>query len=176
MRFREAAISGAFLIEIEPHADERGFFARTVCEEEIAAQGLVARYPQSSISFNHARGTVRGMHFSRAPHEETKIVRCTAGVIYDVLIDLRPASPTYLAQAQAILSADNWHAFYVPRGVAHGFQVLADRSEVLYMIDTPYVAGAAAGIRWDDPACRVEWPAPVTTIHARDLTFPDWAG
>ncbi|MCW5744736.1 MAG: dTDP-4-dehydrorhamnose 3,5-epimerase family protein, partial [Alphaproteobacteria bacterium] len=124
MRFRELDLPGLYLIEPERHADERGFFARTYCEDELGTAGLVNRFRQSSVSFNARRGTVRGMHFARAPHEETKIVRCTAGAIHDVVVDLRPASPRYLAAAAVRLSADNRHALYIPRGLAHGFQTL----------------------------------------------------
>jgi dTDP-4-dehydrorhamnose 3,5-epimerase len=163
-----------FLVEPERHADDRGFFARTFCEAELAAAGLVNRFSQSSISFNARRGTVRGMHFARPPHEETKLVRCTAGAIHDVVVDLRRDSPTYLKSAAARLSADNRHALYIPRGLAHGFQTLADDTEVLYMIDVPYVAGAGAGVRWNDPALAVAWPEPIAIIADRDMAYPDW--
>lgn len=174
MLFRGLDLAGAWIIEPERHADERGFFARTYCEDELARAGLVNRFRQSSISFNARRGTVRGMHFARAPHEETKIVRCTAGSIHDVIVDLRRDSPTYLAAAAVRLSAGNRCALYIPRGFAHGFQALEDDTEVLYMIDVPYVPGASAGIRWNDPAIHVAWPEPVTVIADRDLAYPDW--
>lgn len=174
MRLRELNLPGVYLIEPERHVDERGFFARTFCEDELSGAGLVSRFRQSSISFNIARGTVRGMHFAHPPHEETKIVRCTAGAIHDVVVDLRKQSPTYLASAAVTLSAENRHALYIPRGLAHGFQTLQDASEVLYMIDIPYVPGAAGGIRWNDPAINVTWPQPITVISPRDLAFADW--
>jgi dTDP-4-dehydrorhamnose 3,5-epimerase len=171
--FRELDLRGAHVIEPQRHGDARGFFARTVCEDTLATAGLVGRFPQSSVSFNVRRGTVRGMHFARAPHEETKIVRCTAGAIHDVIVDLRPDSPTYLASAAVLLSAENRLALYIPRGFAHGFQTLADNTEILYMITPSYVPGAAAGIRWNDPAIDVAWPEPITVIAERDLAFPD---
>ncbi len=175
MIFRELPLAGVFLIEPERREDERGFFARTFCETELAARRLVNRFRQSSVSYNACRGTVRGMHFSQAPHQETKIVRCTTGAIFDVVVDLRPGSPTELKWIGVPLTAENRHAIYVPHGFAHGFQSLKDASEVLYMIDADYVAGAAAGVRWNDPAIEVQWPEPITAISQRDLIFPDWA-
>ncbi|MEN3210394.1 dTDP-4-dehydrorhamnose 3,5-epimerase family protein [Methylorubrum populi] len=176
MIFEELALPGLFRVAPEPHADERGFFARTHCEETFTARGLVGRFAQSSVSFNHRRGTVRGMHFSRAPHAETKLVRCTAGAIHDAVIDLRPDSPTYRRTAAVTLSAANRHALYIPAGLAHGFQTLSDDAEILYMIDLPFVASAADGVRWDDPAFALTWPEPVSVISDRDRAFPDWAG
>ncbi|BAU89477.1 dTDP-4-dehydrorhamnose 3,5-epimerase [Methylorubrum populi] len=176
MIFEELELPGLFRVTPEPHADERGFFARTHCESEFAEHGLIGRFAQSSVSFNHRRGTVRGMHFSRAPHAETKLVRCTGGLIRDAVIDLRSESPTYLRTLQVTLSAANHHALYIPAGFAHGFQTLSDDAEVLYMIDRPFVAAAADGVRWDDPAFGLAWPEPVTVIAPRDLAFPDWAG
>jgi dTDP-4-dehydrorhamnose 3,5-epimerase len=174
MRFEKLAIDGAYLVEPERHADERGFFARSFCEDEFAAQGLVNRFSQSSISFNALRGAVRGMHFSAAPHGETKVVRCTAGAIHDVIVDLRPDSPTYLQAICCELTARNWRALYIPSYFAHGFQALADGTEVLYMIDRPFVPGTARGLRWNDPAIRVEWPEPITVIAQKDMQFSDW--
>jgi dTDP-4-dehydrorhamnose 3,5-epimerase len=172
--FKELDLIGAYLVEIEPRADERGFFARTFCEDEFAAAGLVTRYPQTSISYNARRGTVRGMHFQAAPHEETKLVRCVTGAVYDVIVDVRPSSPTYLRSMGVELSAKNRSALYIPRGFAHGFQTLADDSELLYMIDVSYVAEAARGVRWNDLLLRLEWPDPIKVISGRDLEFPDW--
>jgi dTDP-4-dehydrorhamnose 3,5-epimerase len=174
MLFREVAIDGVLLLEPERREDERGFFARTFCATELAGRRLVDRFRQSSISYNARRGTVRGMHFSRAPHEETKIVRCTAGAIFDVVVDLRPGSPTELKWVGVPLTAENRHALYIPRGFAHGFQSLQDDTEIMYMIDTDYVPGAATGVRWNDPAIGVKWPEPITVISQRDLIFPDW--
>lgn len=174
MLFEELPLKGAYLVKPEPAVDERGFFVRTFCREEFAAHGLVAGIAQASVSFNRRRGTVRGMHFSNATHVETKLVRCTAGAIYDVIVDLRPASTTYLDAIGIELSNDNRHSIYIPIGLAHGFQSLTDNAEVLYLIDTPYAASAARGIRWNDPALKIEWPEPITVISERDLEFPDW--
>lgn len=174
MRFEELALKGAYLVKPEPSADERGFFARTFCKEEFAEHGLVVSISQASVSFNDRRGTVRGMHFSAAPHAETKVIRCTAGAIYDVIVDLRPASATYLDVMGVVLSAGNRHAVYIPTGLAHGFQTLMDTTEVLYLIDKPYVASAARGIRWNDPAVKIKWPEQITVISERDQQYPDW--
>jgi dTDP-4-dehydrorhamnose 3,5-epimerase len=174
LRFTELSLQGAYLIELEPRADERGFFARTFCEDEFAAAGLVSRFPQASVSYNARRGTVRGMHFQAPPHEETKLVRCLAGAVHDVIVDLRPASPTYRRSIGLELSAQKRSALYIPRGFAHGFQSLADDSELLYMIDVNYVADAARGVRWNDPFIDVSWPDPIEVIADRDNSFPDW--
>jgi dTDP-4-dehydrorhamnose 3,5-epimerase len=174
MRFEALPLAGAFRVSPEPHADARGFFARTACTEDFAAQGLIGAFVQSSISYNARRGTVRGLHFSIDPHAETKLVRCTAGAIHDVIVDLRPESTTYLQAYAADLSAENRHALYIPAGFAHGFQALSDGAEVLYMIDRAYVAAGARGLRWNDPALDVTWPEPVTVIAERDLAYPDW--
>jgi dTDP-4-dehydrorhamnose 3,5-epimerase len=172
--FKELDLTGAYLVEIEPRADERGFFARTFCENEFATAGLVTRFPQTSISYNARRGTVRGMHFQATPHEETKLVRCVTGAVYDVIIDIRPNSPTYLRSMGVELSAKNRSALYIPRGFAHGFQTLIDDSELLYMIDVNYVANASRGMRWNDLSIRIEWPDPIEVISDRDKEFPDW--
>jgi dTDP-4-dehydrorhamnose 3,5-epimerase len=174
MLFEELALAGAYGVELEQHSDERGFFARTFCEDEFAAKGLINRFGQSSISSNLQRGTVRGMHFNAAPHGETKLVRCTAGAIHDVIIDLRSGSPTYLESIAIELSARNRRALYIPSDFAHGFQTLMDETEVLYMIDRPFTPGAARGLCWNDPAIRVEWPEPITVISQKDLQFPHW--
>ncbi|MDP4025858.1 dTDP-4-dehydrorhamnose 3,5-epimerase family protein [Methylobacterium sp. NEAU 140] len=172
----EEVLPGAYRIGISPHSDTRGFFARTACEETLEARGLVGHFRQSSVSFNHRRGTVRGMHFSIAPHAETKLVRCTMGAIHDVIVDLRVGSPTYLRAVSVELTAGNRAALYIPAGFAHGFQTLLDDTEVLYMIDRTFVADAARGLRWNDPALDVTWPEPVTIIAERDRTYPDWTG
>jgi dTDP-4-dehydrorhamnose 3,5-epimerase len=174
LRFSELSLQGAYLVEIEPRADERGFFARTFCEAEFAAVGLVNYFPQASVSYNKRRGTVRGMHFQASPHEETKLVRCLAGAVYDVIVDLRPNSPTYRRSVGVELSAKNRSALYIPKGFAHGFQSLLDDSELLYMIDVGYVADAARGVRWNDPSISVRWPNPIEVIADKDNQFPDW--
>ena len=175
MRFEPLELAGLVRVVPEPHADERGFFARSHCEEEFAGHGLIGRFAQSSVSYTTRRGTVRGLHFSREPHAETKLVRCTRGAIHDVVVDLRPGSVTYLRALAVELTAGNRHALYIPAGFAHGFQALGDDTEVLYMIDRPFVAAAAGGLRWNDPAIAVVWPEPVTVIAERDLAFPDWS-
>ena len=168
-------LEGAYLIKPEPVADERGFFARTFCEDEFAAHGLVARhFSDQHLVQQRSRHGARHAFLSRAPHAETKLVRCTAGAIYDVIVDLRAGSATYLDAIGIELSADNRQALYIPVGLAHGFQTLTDDAEVLYMIDAPYVASAARGIRWNDPAVKIDWPEPITVISERDLQFPDW--
>lgn len=176
MIFEELPLAGAYRISLSQHTDERGFFARTVCEDTLAARGLVGRFRQSSVSFNLRRGTVRGMHYAVAPHAETKLVRCTMGAIHDVIVDLRRDSPTYRQAVGVELSAENRAALYIPAGLAHGFQTLRDETEVLYLINRTYVAEAARGLRWDDPALDVVWPEPVTIISERDLAFPAWTG
>ena len=171
MIFAATQLEGAWLIDIEPREDERGFFARIWCREELAAQGLDTEIAQESVSYNRRRGTLRGLHFQRSPHEETKIVRCTRGAIFDVIVDLRPHS-TFLRSQGFELTADNRSAIYVPKGFAHGFQTLADDSEVAYQISAFYAPEAAAGYRYDDKAFGVAWPLPVTVIGERDLSWP----
>jgi dTDP-4-dehydrorhamnose 3,5-epimerase len=174
MFFEKLSCRGVYIVDIEPHMDARGFFARSFCENEFAAAGLVSRFAQSSISFNQRRGTVRGMHFAAAPHEEVKLVRCTRGEIHDVIVDIDPGSATYLQSVSIQLSAENRRALYLPPGFAHGFQTLREETEVLYMIDQPFAPNAARGIRWNDSAIHVKWPEPVTEISQKDMEFPDW--
>jgi dTDP-4-dehydrorhamnose 3,5-epimerase len=165
-------LAGAWLIDIEPREDERGFFARTWCRQELSAQGLDTEIAQESLSFSRRRGTVRGLHFQRPPHEETKIARCVRGAIFDVIIDLRPRSATYLGWQGFELSADNRRAIYIPKGFAHGFQTLTDDAEVAYQISAFFAPEAAAGYRYDDAAFGVVWPLPVAVISERDLGWP----
>jgi dTDP-4-dehydrorhamnose 3,5-epimerase len=175
--FVETPVAGALVVEPQPIEDERGFFARTFSTEEFAVRGLDSRVDQCSTSLNAKAGTVRGLHYQAAPHGETKLVRCTRGAIYDVAVDLRPGSPTYLRWAGVELSAENRLALYVPEGCAHGFQTLVDGAEVLYQISTPHVAGAARGVRWDDPAFGIDWPeAPPggRVMSVRDAKYPDF--
>ncbi|HKP89362.1 MAG TPA: dTDP-4-dehydrorhamnose 3,5-epimerase [Thermoleophilaceae bacterium] len=175
MRFEEAPIGGAWILEVEPSEDERGLFARTFDAEAFADRGLSASYAQCSTSFNHRAGTLRGLHYQADPHGECKLVRCTAGAAFDVMVDLRAGSPTHGAWHAVELSQDNRRAVYVPPGVAHGFQTLTAGCELLYMIDVPYVPEAARGVRWDDAAFSIEWPeAPgERVISDRDRDFPD---
>jgi dTDP-4-dehydrorhamnose 3,5-epimerase len=172
VKFQKSPLAGAYTIEMDRLEDERGFFARSYCAAEFAALGLAAAMPQSSISFNARRGTLRGLHYQAAPHAEAKLVRCTAGAIYDVIVDLRPGSATARRWFGLELSAANRRSLYVPEGFAHGFQTLSDATEVLYMISVPYVPGFERGIRWDDPAVGVAWPAPPTLLSARDAAYP----
>ena len=174
MRFEQSPLPGAFVVDLDRKDDERGFFARTFCRDEFAEHGLVADYPQSSVSFNKRKGTLRGMHFQKKPHEEAKIVRCTMGAIYDVIVDLRPGSPTQTRWFGIELSAANRRALYVPKGFAHGFITLADESEVLYQISTQFHPESAAGVRWNDPAFTIEWPAEALVMSGRDRSYPDY--
>ncbi|HEX8181187.1 MAG TPA: dTDP-4-dehydrorhamnose 3,5-epimerase [Pyrinomonadaceae bacterium] len=172
-------LPGAFLIEPERFADERGFLARAWSEREFAAQGLKLPCVECNISFNKRKGTLRGMHFQRAPHAQAKLIRCTRGALYDVIIDLRPDAPTYKQWLSVELSADNQRMLYVPEGFAHGFQTLADATELYYQMSAVYVPTAADGVRWDDPAFRITWPAndgDERIIIARDREYPDFTG
>jgi dTDP-4-dehydrorhamnose 3,5-epimerase len=174
MIFRPTALAGVFVVEPEQIHDERGFFARTFSVGEFETAGLNPAIAQCSISYNPRRGTLRGMHFQRAPHAETKLVRCTRGAIWDVAVDLRPDSPTFRKWAGAELTADNRLALAIPEGCAHGFITLSDDSEVFYQISAGYVAEAAAGVRWDDPAFGITWPTSVAVISQRDANYPDF--
>ena len=175
MRVRPTKLPGVRLVEAERHADERGYFARTWCREELGIHGLSTELAQCSLSFNQRRGTLRGMHFQRAPHIETKLVSCVRGAIFDVVIDLRPSSPTFRQSFGVTLSMDNGCAVYVPPGLAHGFLTLSDEAVVSYMISTPYEASAASGVRWNDPAFDVSWPSLTPTVMSdRDRNFPDF--
>jgi dTDP-4-dehydrorhamnose 3,5-epimerase len=175
MRFTETKVAGAFLIEPEPIADERGFFARTWCREEFADHGLTGELAQANISFNHRKGTLRGLHYQAAPHAEAKLVRSTRGAIWDLALDLRRDSPTYLAWSGSELSDANRAMLYVPEGCAHGFLTLTDDAEVAYQMSAPYAPEAARGVRFDDPAFGIEWPGEVVVINERDRTYPDFA-
>ena len=175
MRFTETKVAGAFLIEPEPIADERGFFARTWCREEFADNGLTGELAQANISFNHRKGTLRGLHYQAAPHAEAKLIRVTRGAIWDLALDLRRDSPTYLAWFGAELSDANRHMLYVPEGCAHGFLTLTDDAEVAYQMSAPFAPQAARGVRFDDPAFAIEWPGEVVVINERDRTYPDFA-
>ena len=175
MRFVPTRLEGAHVVELERHEDERGFFARTWSSDELAEHGLIAELSQCSISRNSKAGTLRGMHFQIAPHEEVKLVRCTAGAIFDVIVDLRPGSPTHAEWVGVELSADTGTALYIPKGFAHGFQTLDDGAEVFYMISDPYVPDAASGVRWDDPAFGIDWPPTESrVINERDRSWPDY--
>jgi dTDP-4-dehydrorhamnose 3,5-epimerase len=176
VKLTPTAVPGCFIVELEPAGDERGWFARTFDAEEFAAEGLEACIAQCSTSFNLRAGTLRGLHYQASPHEECKLVRCTRGALYDVVLDLRPESQGEWLAVE--LTPDNSLSVYVPRGCAHGFQTLEDATEVQYQIATPYVPDAARGVRWDDPGFSVDWPDPRAgterTISSRDAAWPDW--
>jgi dTDP-4-dehydrorhamnose 3,5-epimerase len=175
MRFTPQDIPGLCLVDLEPREDERGYFARSFCAEEFAGRGLAASMPQCSVSYNRRRHSLRGMHFQRAPHAEAKLIRVTRGALWDVALDLRRDSPTYLQWRGFELRAGDGRQVYIPEGCAHGFQTLEDDTEVYYMISVPYDAGASAGARWDDPAFAIRWPdAPERILAPRDLSFPPW--
>lgn len=176
MKFTALTVAGSYLIEPVIMTDERGFFARTFCRNEFVRHSLNPDLVQCSISFNRHAGTLRGMHYQRAPHAEAKLVRCTAGVIFDVVLDLRPASSSYLQWTGMELSADNHRAMYVPEGCAHGFLTLADASEVFYQMSVDYHPDAAAGVRWDDPAFGIAWPRRDVIMSERDRLFELWTG
>jgi dTDP-4-dehydrorhamnose 3,5-epimerase len=172
MIFRETTLKGAFVIEMEKFKDERGFFARAWCQREVEANGLISRVTQTNISFNKKRGTLRGMHYQVAPDEQVKLVRCTAGAIYDVIIDMRLDSPTYRKWTGVELTAENYRMLYVPEHFAHGFQTLEDTSEVTYQVSQFYSPESERGVRYDDPVFQVEWPLPVEVISEKDIAWP----
>ncbi|MEB3179436.1 MAG: dTDP-4-dehydrorhamnose 3,5-epimerase [Nostocaceae cyanobacterium] len=172
MIFTETELKGAFIIELEPISDHRGFFARSFCAEEFAQHGLKPTVAQCNISLNHKKGTMRGMHYQLPPASETKLVRCIRGAIYDVIIDLRPESPTYLSHIAVELSAENRRALYVPEMFAHGYQTLTDDAEVIYQMGEFYQPGYAQGLNYDDPILDIQWPLPVTEISEKDATWP----
>lgn len=174
MIFTPTRLPGVHLIDIEPLADERGFFARTWSEDEMRAHGLDASLVQCNLSYNSRKATLRGLHYQTAPHEETKIVRCTAGAIYDVVVDLRPSSPAYRSWEGVELTAENRRMLYIPHGVAHGFITLTDASEVHYQMGAQFVAEAARGVRWDDPAFAIEWPLQPLVMSERDRAYSLW--
>ncbi len=175
MKFTETTLKGAFVIEPDRIEDERGFFARTFCRREFEAHGLNPDLVQCSVSFNLKRGTLRGMHYQVAPHAETKLVRCTRGAIYDVIVDLRPQSRTFRQWVAVELSANNRLMLYIPKGLAHGFQTLQDETEVFYQISEWYSPEHAHGVRWNDDAFRIRWPIADPIISVRDQTHPEFA-
>jgi dTDP-4-dehydrorhamnose 3,5-epimerase len=174
MNFQVTRLDGAVVIELERYRDERGFFARTFCEREFAEHGLPTRFPQCSLSRNEHASTLRGMHYQAAPHGEGKLVRCTAGAIYDVVVDLRPGSATRFEWIGIELSADNGRALFVPKGFAHGFVTLGGGADVFYQMDSAFVPGVARGFRWDDPRFGIEWPVAPVVITERDATYQDF--
>jgi dTDP-4-dehydrorhamnose 3,5-epimerase len=176
MIFRETGLKDAFLIEIERREDERGHFARSWCRREFESHGLNPRLAQCNISLNRRKGTLRGMHYQAPPFEEAKLVRCTRGSLYDVIVDLRPDSPSYRKHRGVVLTPDNGRMLYVPEGFAHGFLTLEDTTEVFYQISEFYAPDHARGFRWNDPAFAIVWPAEVEVISERDRSYPDFRG
>ncbi|EPA05247.1 dTDP-4-dehydrorhamnose 3,5-epimerase [Candidatus Nitrosarchaeum limnium] len=171
MIFKETDLSGAYIIEIEKCEDERGFFARTWDSNVYKENGLNPNLVQSSISFNIEKGTIRGMHFQKPPHEEDKVVRCTRGKIFDVIIDLRNNSPTFTKWQGFELSENNHKMIYIPKGFAHGFQTMEKDSEVFYQMSEYFMPEYASGVRWDDPAFKITWPLPISVISKKDLSY-----
>lgn len=172
MQIRTTPLPGAALVDLTLREDDRGFFARTFCRQEFLDAGLDPLVEQANISFNTAAATLRGLHYQREPDAETKLVRCYRGAVYDVIVDLRPASPTYLGWFGAELTEDNRTAMYVPRNFAHAYLTLTDKTEVSYQVSTPYVPGAERGLRWDDPAIGVRWPIPPVVVSEKDAGWP----
>jgi dTDP-4-dehydrorhamnose 3,5-epimerase len=170
--FRATPLDGAWVLEPERHEDERGFFARTFCRREFAEHGLDPEVAQCSLSSSRRRGTLRGLHFQRAPHEEAKLVRCARGAIFDAIVDLRPGSPTFARSFTVLLDAEQRNLLYVPKGFAHGFLTLADDVEVCYQMSAPWAPGFEGGYRWDDPAFAIPWPEPPRVISERDRALP----
>ena len=176
MIFRETVLPGAYVIDLEPRHDDRGFFARTFCAREFDAHGLKPVVAQCNLSFNHRKGTLRGMHYQLPPAAESKLIRCTRGAIYDVIIDMRPNSSTFGQHVGVELSAENRFALYVPELFAHGYQTLEDSSEIVYQVGEFYAGEHERGLRYDDPAFRIEWPLPVTELSAKDASWPLFQG
>lgn len=171
MRFHPTPLSGAYIVESEPHEDDRGFFARTFCAREFGDRGLVDTFVQCNASWNVRKGTLRGLHYQRPPSCEVKLVRCTAGALWDVIVDLRPGSPTYLHHISVALSAQDHRALYIPEMFAHGFQTLQDGTEVSYQMSEFYAPELAAGLRYDDPKLRIAWPLAVSSISDKDQSW-----
>jgi dTDP-4-dehydrorhamnose 3,5-epimerase len=173
--FRPTVVDGAFVIELEPRADERGSFARSFCRREFEERGLNSHVEQCNVSTNAVAGTLRGLHFQRSPHEEAKLVRCTRGALWDAVLDLRPSSPSYLRWFGVELDAERRRMVFVPEGCAHGFQTITDWAEVFYQVSGPYVPEAATGVRWDDPTFGIEWPhADRRIMSENDSSWPDY--
>lgn len=172
MTFTETKLKGCYILDIERREDDRGFFARIMCTEELRAHGLTADFAQENASTNHRAGTIRGMHYQREPHAEAKLVRCTKGSVFDVAVDVRPGSPTYLQWVGVELTEENYRMFYVPEGFAHGYLSLTDGAAVSYLVSHPYVPGTEGGIRFDDPAVGIEWPRAVVVVSEKDRAWP----
>ena len=174
MRFTPTTLNGAYIVDIEPLSDERGFFARSWCKDEFNRRGLNSELMQCNISVNKAKGTIRGLHYQENPFGEAKLIRCSGGAIYDVIVDLRATSPSYGQWFSAELTAANYRMLYVPEGFAHGFQSLEDSTEVFYQMSQAYQEEYARGVRWNDPAFNVSWPLPNPILSSRDESYPDF--
>jgi dTDP-4-dehydrorhamnose 3,5-epimerase len=172
LKFIETSLAGLYVVEIEPLKDDRGFFARSFCARDFQAHGLDPAVAQCNISFNDRVGTLRGLHFQAPPHEEAKIVRCTRGAIYDVAVDIRPNSPTYLKWYASELTSENRRMLFIPRGFGHGFQTLEDKTEVFYLMSEFYHPESARGMRWDDPELGINWPIASPIISEKDRAYP----
>jgi dTDP-4-dehydrorhamnose 3,5-epimerase len=172
VKYTPTSVAGVTIVDIEPHRDHRGFFSRSFCAEEFAKYGLDSAVAQTNISYNHARGTVRGLHRQAPPYAEAKLVRCTRGAIVDVAVDVRSESATYGKHVMVELTADNHRALFLPPYVAHGFQTLADNTEVIYQVSGPHAPPGEEGFRFNDPAFGIDWPLPVTVISEKDASWP----
>jgi len=174
MQFKETTLTGAYIIEVEPKGDERGFLARTFCKKEFASRGLETEVAQANLSFNAKKGTLRGMHFQVPPFGEAKLVQCLQGSVYDVIIDLRPDSETHRHWLAVEMSADDKKMLYIPEGFAHGFQALEDECVLYYLMFEFFAPEYARGVRWDDPAFGIKWPLPDPVISEKDRQWPDY--
>lgn len=171
MKFIETKLKGAFIVDVERKQDHRGFFARTFCAREFATYNINSTVAQCNLSFNYRKGTLRGMHYQIPPATETKFIRCTKGAIYDVIVDMRPESSTYLQHIGVELTAENHRALYVPGMFAHGYQTLADETEVIYQVSEFYTPNTERGLRYDDPSLEIDWPLPVSEISEKDTNW-----
>jgi len=176
VKFHETELDGAYIIELEKLEDNRGFFARTFCQKELEDHGLARRVAQANVSFNAMAGTLRGMHYQLAPYEETKLIRCTRGALYDVIVDLRPDSATYKRWIGVELTVKNYKMLYVPANFAHGFITLEDSTEAIYFVSEFYTPGSERGLRWDDSQLNIKWPRSVAVISEKDASWPDFSG
>lgn len=174
MIFTETPLAGAYVIDLETRGDERGFFARAFCADEFGRHGLVTRFAQINDSLSAGRGTLRGLHYQLAPHAETKVVRCVRGALHDVILDLRPGSPTFGRSHGVDLTAENRRMLYVPKGFAHGFVTLQDDTEALYLVDEPYAPAHERGVRWDDPRFAIRWPVAPAVLSDKDRGHRDF--
>lgn len=176
MKFHTTSLKDAVLIDLERRGDDRGFFARTFCVDEFSAHGLPTEFVQQNMSYSAAKGTIRGLHFQRAPHGEDKLIRCLRGAIVDIILDLRADSPTYKKWEALDLNDDNKRQLLVPKGFAHGFQTVSDHVEVSYLVSAKYSPAAESGVRWNDPAFCIQWPLEPTEMSDKDKTWPDYQG